>query len=254
MKESSDTLASHLQGLTDDRDAWLKSTTGMLTRHPWICGVWVVGSLGRDDADAFSDIDLVVAVDDTAPGIVFQDPVAGLGIPGEILFVRPKPVNAPTGGAYLAAGIDLHGLPLLVDVFVWPSATAAVSRDATVVFARRPLLHSPLDFIPLLDEHPSDDRRGSDPDAAGTVLMWVMLAAKHWSRGNQAKLVGVCEQLGIPADRCDARWLDRILDQRIPSGPATGRAVIAVRHLLTLAEYHHAAHVAGTAKDGVPPR
>jgi hypothetical protein len=255
MKERSENVASRLHGLADDRAAWLKSATNMLTEHPWISGAWVVGSLGRDDGDAFSDVDLVVAVAESAPGIVFQDPVAGLGLPGEVLFVRPKPSNAPTGGAYLAVGIDLHGLPLLVDVFIWPDATAQVSRDSTVLFTRRPLRHSQLDFIPLLDLFPADDRRGSDPNAAGTVLMWVMLAAKYWTRGNQAKLAGICGQLGIPAEHCDARLLEQVLDQRIPAGPATGRAVAAVRHLVTLADHHHAAaRPGGAAQDGAPRR
>ena len=49
-----------------------------------------------------SDVDLVVAVDDTTPSGVFSDPVAGLDLPGVVLYRRPKPRNAPAGGAYLA--------------------------------------------------------------------------------------------------------------------------------------------------------
>ncbi|MCM4081873.1 nucleotidyltransferase domain-containing protein [Paractinoplanes hotanensis] len=226
--------------MTTARAAWLDETIRTLARHTWVGGIWLVGSLGRGEADAYSDVDLVVAVDHTAPTTVFTDPVAGLGISGHILYRRPKPRNAPKDGAYLAVGIDLAGLPVLVDVFVWPAATATVSAGATVVYERDVLPRSTLGFIPLMDQHRSDDRRGSDPDAPGTVLMLVQLAGKHLVRGNQPKLAGICDQLAIPTDSCEVTALRTVLDQRIDTVTYmdSTEGVRAVHRLLDLIERH----------------
>jgi predicted nucleotidyltransferase len=44
--------------------------TALLARHPFVVGMWLVGSLGRGVADGFSDVDLVVAVDTATPPAV----------------------------------------------------------------------------------------------------------------------------------------------------------------------------------------
>jgi hypothetical protein len=214
----------------------MEQTITVLRDVPYGAGLWLVGSLGRGDGDAFSDVDLVVAVDATVLAEVIADPAAGLGLPGRQLYVRPKPRNAPAGGGYVAVGMELAGLPLLVDVFVWPAASAAVPAGARVLFERRRMPRSELDFIPLLDAHRTRDQRGSDPLAAGTVLMLVQLAAKYLARGNPSRLSGICAQLGIPADTCDMATLRAVIADRIPTSPATQPAVDAVHRLLEHAD------------------
>ncbi|WP_433294411.1 GDSL-type esterase/lipase family protein [Actinoplanes sp. CA-030573] len=219
------------------RQQWLEQMIARLRGLPYVAGVWLVGSLGRGDGDAFSDVDLVVAVDATVlPGEVIADPAAGLGLPGRQLYVRPKPRNAPAGGGYVAVGMEVAGLPLLVDVFVWPAASAAVPAGARALFERRRMPRSELDFIPLLDAHRTPDQQGSDPLAAGTVLMLVQLAAKYLARGNASRLAGICAQLGIPGDTCDVATLRKVLAERIPLSPVTQPAVDAVHRLLEHAD------------------
>jgi predicted kinase len=194
----------------------------------------LVGSLGRGDGDAYSDVDLVVAVNPDAPATVFHDPVDGLGLPGTVLYHRPKPSNAPKGGAYLAIGIDLAGLPMLVDIFVWPAATAAVPAGARVLLERDRLPRSEMSFVPLLDAHRSDDQQGSDPEAPGTVLMLVQLAAKYLARGNRERLAGICSQLGIDTETCNVNALRDVLSRRLPThdDPYIRPAVDAALRLL----------------------
>jgi lysophospholipase L1-like esterase/predicted nucleotidyltransferase len=225
-----------LDGLAVARQQWLEQMVARLSGLPYVAGVWLVGSLGRGDGDAFSDVDLVVAVDATVPAEVIADPVAGLGLPGRQLYVRPKPRNAPAGGGYVAVGMELAGLPLLVDVFVWPAASAAVLAGARVLFERRRMPRSELDFIALLDAHRTLDHQGSDPLAAGTVLMLVQLAAKYLARREASRLAGICGQLGIPADTCDVAMLRAVIADRIPTSPATQPAVDAVHRLLEHAD------------------
>jgi hypothetical protein len=242
--------ADRLAQVTEARAVWLDTTTAILAGHPWVVGVWLVGSLGRGQADAYSDVDLVAAVSDTAPAEVFADPVAGLKIPGTVLYRRPKPCNAPAGGAYLAVGVALADLPVLVDVFVWPARTAAVPADALVLYERFGLPAVATGFIPLLDAHRTSDTRGSDPKAAGTVLMLVQLAAKYLVRGNLAKVAGICQQLGIPADGCDIEVLRSVLDHRIDTTlhPHARDAVRAAGRLLDIVDRH----VSAPIQDGEP--
>jgi hypothetical protein len=232
------------------RTDWLNTVIGGLTRQPFVVGAWLVGSMWRGEADAFSDVDLVVAVDDTAPHEVITDPVAELGLPGVLLYRRPKPRNAPAAGGYLAIGVELAGLPLLVDVFVWPAATAAVPAGARVLVERGGLPRSNLSFVPLLDAHRTSDTCGSDPQDPGTVLMLVQLAAKYLVRGNAPKLDGICQQLVIRTDGCDTALLRQVLDQRIDTAaqPQTGDAVRAVHRLLDVVDQS----IAGAMADGQP--
>jgi lysophospholipase L1-like esterase len=229
-------MSHGLDGLAAARQQWLEQTIAVLAGLPYVAGVWLVGSLGRGEGDAFSDVDLVVAVDDTVPAEVVADPASGFGLPGRQLYVRPKPCNAPAAGGYVAVGVELAGLPLLVDVFVWPAATAAVPVGARVVVERGRLPRSDLDFIALLNAHRTDDIRGSDPHAPGTTLMLVQLAAKYLARSNTGRLAGICAQLGIQSQPCDVATLRETLAQRIPPSAQTQPAVDAVHRLLDHAD------------------
>jgi lysophospholipase L1-like esterase/predicted nucleotidyltransferase len=233
-------MPNALDRLASARQQWLEQTIAILAGLPYVAGVWLVGSLGRGEGDAFSDVDLVVAVDANVAAEVIADPASGLGLPGRQLYVRPKPRNAPIGGGYVAVGLEVADLPLLVDVFIWPAASAAVPAGARVLFERRPMPRSELDFIPLLDAHRTQDQQGSDPRAAGTVLMLIQLAAKYLARGNASRLAGICAQLGIPADSCDASALREVIAQRLPATPVTQPAIDAVHRLLEHAD--HARH------------
>jgi lysophospholipase L1-like esterase len=112
-----------------------------------------------------------------------------------------------------------------------------------VLFERRPMPRSELEFIPLLDAHRTPDQQGSDPRAAGTALMLAQLAAKYLARGNASRLAGICAQLAIPADTRDVATLREVLAKRIPASPATQPAVDAVHRLLEHADL---------ARHGVP--
>lgn len=231
-------LDGQLRLVVAARDGWLSAVTDVLAAHHWVAAVWLVGSLGRGQGDAFSDIDLVVAVDDDMPPDLFTDLVAGLGLPGVVLYRRPKPRNSPRDGGYLAVGIEMAQLPVLVDVFVWPATTAVVSRGARVVYERDRLPRSEFGFVELLDAVRCTDTRGSDPQAPATVLMLTQLAAKYLARGDHERLAGIGKQLGLPATSQKAGALRAVIDERIDltADPHVTAAVAAVHRLLDVAE------------------
>ena len=230
--------ADPLAAVVGARSGWLAATVTRLHHLPFVTGVWLVGSLGRLTSDAYSDIDLVVAVDPaTSPPALLVDPVDGLQLPGRVLFTRPKPRNAPASGGYLAVCVELAGLPVLVDLYLWPSPTAAVPAGARVLDARAGTACSDLDFMALLDRHRTTDTTGADPQAPATTLMLVQLAAKYLARGDRARLAGVAGQLRLSAP-VDAPALQMVLHERVDldAHPDLRPAVNAVQRLLAVAE------------------
>ena len=232
-------LPGQLAALVGARGAWLTDAVGRLRRLSFVAGALLVGSLAARVADAFSDIDLIVTVDDTTPAPLFTDPVDGLGLPGPVLYVRPKPRNSPAGGAYQAVCLELGGLPVLADLYLWPAATAAVPVGAQVLLERTALARSDLTFMPLLDRHRTTDTTGADPEAAETTLMLIQLAAKYHARADTTRLAAIADQLGLPPDT-DALLLRQTLHQRIaPVGNRQlQKAITAIDELLTLADEH----------------
>ncbi|MFF5085483.1 hypothetical protein ACFY36_51305 [Actinoplanes sp. NPDC000266] len=221
------------------RHDWVTAATVVLSADPRVMAVSLVGSLGRGAGDAFSDVDLIVSVATPVPASLRADPVTGLGLPGPVLFVRPKPRNAPAGGTYLAVCVELAGLPVLVDLYVWPATTAVIPAGGSVLFQRGDVARSSVGLVETLAEHPPDDPAGADPDDPATTLLLVQLAAKYWARADQPRYAGICQQLHLPADRStDA--LRRLLDNQPPATPAD--AITAARRLLAVADEHRHTH------------
>lgn len=226
--------ADVLAGVEQARGRWLTEATSRLQARPVVAGVWLVGSLGRGDGDGYSDIDLIVAVDPPIPAVLLADPVGGLHLPGPVLYTRPKPRNAPTGGTYLAVCVEMAGLPVLVDLYVWPAATAAVPAGGAVLYQRSAVRRSPLELLALLAEHPADDPSGADPDDPASLLFLIQLVAKYHARGDQRRRAAIYRQLHLQ-DQDTTVAVRQLLENQVPH-PGLGRAAAAVRRLLDLAD------------------
>jgi hypothetical protein len=239
------TAAGALARLADARTVWLDEALDVIASHRFVDAVWVEGSLGRGDADALSDIDLVVAVGGSVPPAVFADPVFGLGLPGSLLYTRDKPKNAPAGGAFRSVCLELATLPVLVDLYLWPTVTATMSATARLLYQRgddRPP-HSGLDFLPLISQYPHGDTQASDPYQPETALMLVQLAAKHLARGDHERHAAVLRQIQVRPSGTDTALLRSILADRIDAKahPHLRAAVAATHRLIDVAE-----HLSGT--------
>jgi hypothetical protein len=114
------------------REAWLGRAIGRLGADPAVRAAGLVGSLGRGDADDWSDIDLLIVVPD---GQVDQYADAAR-LPGseQAIWSIDARHNAPRGAGAIGVRYVIDGLPLHVDWYVYPRSRAAWVADAKVIF------------------------------------------------------------------------------------------------------------------------
>jgi predicted kinase len=223
--------------LTRARAAWITATTAALRQHPFVRGAWLVGSLATGTADPHGDVDLIVSVDRSTPPAALTDPVDGLRLPGTVLYTRTEPRNAPADGVHLAVCVELGGLPVLVNLHLWPHATAVVPAEGQILYSTgEPPPRSDLELTSLPNSHRAGDTTGADPIQPTTVLLLTHLAAKHLARGDQSRYTATARRLGLPVHGTPA--LRHILDHRIDltAHPELGAAVRAVHRLLDLTD------------------
>ncbi|MEU7926350.1 nucleotidyltransferase domain-containing protein [Micromonospora sp. NPDC049107] len=245
--------AALLAAVVEARTAWLAATVDVLHQRKSVWAAWLVGSFGRGSADPYSDVDLVVAVDDTTPQSVLDDPVAGLHLPGRLLFTRGKPRNAPAGGGYVTACVELAALPVLIDLYLWPATTAAIPTDGRLLLYREsPPPRTGLAFMPLLDQHRTSDSTGADANHPASILFLVQLAAKYLARGDRQRHVAITQHLGFPSG-VEIVTLRQILDERVDQAAAEVMrpAINAAHRLLDLVD---TVTGDGLTRDGGPSR
>ena len=116
------------------RAAWLDRALERLEREPAIRAAGFVGSLGRGDADDWSNVDLLVVVPDDQVEL-FAD---ASRLPGaeDVMWSIDARHNAPRGAGAVGVRYLINGLPLHVDWYVYPRSMGAWVADATVIFDR----------------------------------------------------------------------------------------------------------------------
>jgi predicted nucleotidyltransferase len=117
--------------LGDLRDRLLDQVLGLLEADPVVGGVALIGSLGRGEADHWSDIDLLVLMGDRALARFMDEPAASLWAHADLLSDGRH--SSPAGATHLRSG-----LPLRVDLHIHPEARTRWPADGRVVFQRRP--------------------------------------------------------------------------------------------------------------------
>ena len=119
-----------------ERDALLERITALLMEDTRVVAAWLFGSLGREDADDLSDIDLRVIVADQfseAINAARREFVARFGKP---LLIEEAPGNAPAGGAYLLVFYESRTGLQHVDWTWQPQSHARIPLEAHVLFDR----------------------------------------------------------------------------------------------------------------------
>src|SRR5712692_3692574 len=94
-------LATDLQIRLAEREALLQRIIKQLTDDERVVAVWLHGSLGREVADALSEIDVWVVAADRHSEAMNAERQAYTAQLGNRLLMREAPHNAPPGGAFL---------------------------------------------------------------------------------------------------------------------------------------------------------
>jgi hypothetical protein len=205
------------------RDAWLVATSRQLQGDERVAAVWLVGSLGQNGGDAWSDVDLALVVRDEDLDELAERRRSEFGRFGEVLVAIDAP-NAPAGGAYLGVAYAVGELPLWVDWYVWPRSTARRPSDARVLIERAVLPPPATRPHAALIEH----SRAADPhavvdrfaDPVDFTVAMVPIAAKYIARRQPQ----------------EARELLRLLDRDAPNTLGVREQIGALRRILQRAE------------------
>jgi hypothetical protein len=165
-------IANALATRRTERSALLAKITEVLTNDPRIVAAWVWGSLGRDEQDDISDIDLRVVVADSHIDEVCQDRRSFAAQIGEMVFYQEAPQNRPVGGAFLLTHYVGRYGSQEVDWTWQPQSCAAIWPDVHVIFDRTGL--------PQIDKMPwayldAPERTPLEQAVSDLGFFWTML-------------------------------------------------------------------------------
>lgn len=171
-----DTQIHPLMRLGQRRDALLERIVEELKADPRVDAVWLSGSFGRGEEDAWSDLDIHVTVDDASvPGFLDERPSLYEAVAQPILVQRDKASNSMPGGSFQ---LVVYPGPVEVDWNIGPTGQAQRHERSRVLFDRV--------GIPIWSSPPlTVDERRSRAEAS-VVFFWAMapIAVKYAGRGN----------------------------------------------------------------------
>jgi predicted nucleotidyltransferase len=121
----------------NERDAFLVRAVALLEADSRVVAVWLYGSLGRNEGDEWSDLDMWVVVSDEHIEDIGDHRHEFAARFGHPLLSVDAPQNAPVGGAFLSVVYGgLQAGPQHVDWTWQPQKKALVPHDAKVLFNR----------------------------------------------------------------------------------------------------------------------
>ncbi len=163
------------------RDRLLTQVLGQLATDPVVDGVALIGSLGRGEADNWSDIDLLILMGDEALARFVDEPTARPWAQADLLSDGRH--NSPAGATSMGATHIRSGLPLWVDLHVHPAARTRWPTDGRIVCQRRPIGTGTLSFDQL---NASGSRQPATAKTADEIrrihLSYVPIAGKYIGR------------------------------------------------------------------------
>ncbi len=181
-----------------EHDALLERAIALLEPDERVAGAWLFGSRGRGDADALSDVDLVVVAHDEHLEALKEERrelVSRLGAP---LLIQDLPRNAPPGGAYLLVLYPGQTGPLHADWYWRGLSGATVPHDARLVL-ERPSVAIARQAAPAA---PAKHDRALQT-SRDVIFFWAMapIAAKYIARRKPVKAVEMLVMVASALDR-----------------------------------------------------
>jgi hypothetical protein len=176
-------IASGPTFLGELRDRLLDQVLALLKADPVVEGAALIGSLGRGVADNWSDIDLLILMDDRALARFVDEPAARPWAQADLLSDGRH--NSPAGATSVGATHIRSGLPLWVDLHVHPATRTRWPTDGRTVFERQPIEMGPLSFDQL---NACGSRQPATAKTADEIrrihLSYVPIAGKYVGRGS----------------------------------------------------------------------
>jgi Polymerase beta, Nucleotidyltransferase len=129
-------VAKNLQIRLAERETVLQRIIKQLASDERVVAAWLYGSLGRNDGDALSDIDVRIIVADAFSEAMNTERQTCASRVGPLLLVQEAPHNAPPGGAFLLVMYPGSVGPIHVDWTWQPQSRAVIPSDAHVLFDR----------------------------------------------------------------------------------------------------------------------
>ncbi|WP_188197052.1 nucleotidyltransferase domain-containing protein [Nonomuraea sp. SYSU D8015] len=220
--------------LADIRSRWLSVTTADLHDDQVVAGAGLVGSLGAGHADDWSDIDLLVVVDDACLDD-YAEPGRLPAGPGKLVLAFDARHNGPRGTRAISGQYVIEGLPLWVDWHIHPVSQANWPADSTVIFDRRGFGRLSATFSEQLDTGEREQATPKGPtDHRALRLALVPIAGKRIVR-RSPETARMIEFIGGPYEP-DAAWEDHLATLRqllggfaalgLPDSVAAGRAFL----------------------------
>jgi hypothetical protein len=167
--------------LAELRDRLLTQVLEKLAADPDVDGVALIGSLGRGEADNWSDIDLLILMGDGALARFADEPGARPWAQADLLSDGRH--NSPAGATSVGTTHLRSGLPLWVDLHVHPTARTRWPADARIVCQRRPIETGTLSFDQLNASGSRQPATAKTPDEIRRIrLSYVPVAGKYIGR------------------------------------------------------------------------
>lgn len=197
----------------------LRRIQSQLEADDRVVALWLAGSHGRGSADALSDIDLWLAIEDDAIGELIRDPLTFVhAIVPTIMHIR-APSIAPSDGVYLLTWVATGDGFEQVDWYCMPVSSAHRPTQTRLLMERCPI---PVD--PVLEP----DRLDADAWIAaidGTIkdaLLMIANTWKHARRKNAWRTVNHFQHVGACLSHLD--WLLR--ERYVPSFDSPARTFL----------------------------
>ncbi len=232
-REAQQALAAHRA----EREEWLTATHAQLEDDERVDAAWLFGSLGRDDGDELSDIDLFVIVNDAE----FDELVARrydfLARIAQPLLVLEAPQNWPPGCVYNMALYPGASGPHQVDWYWVRRSAARLPTETRLLFDRIGLAQqeSPTHF----DYAPVPERTPEEVATQNVNSFWVMwlIAAKYIARYPWKANLGVMRWVHYHLGKI-AAFVDVAVDlpETEPPHPSPAEKIARLRELDWLVE------------------
>jgi len=163
------------------RDALLDEVLGGLRADPEVDGVALIGSLGRGEADNWSDVDLLVLMSDHAVARFAAEPGSKPWARAELVVDGRH--NSPAGATSVGATHLRSGLPVHADLHVHPAGRTLWPVDGRVVFQRQAIEAGTFSFDQLNGSGPRQAATEKTADEVRKIhLSYVPVAGKYVAR------------------------------------------------------------------------